>query len=132
MTRQWKWVLGVVVGLVVAVPLGTWVYLNVIEEDAPPPLTLDTAASGQAATSTSAPTPSTSTSTTATAVTGVTTATTAPPAASAVSGGWHPTTGSVLGYRVKEVLFGQSNEAVGRTSDVTGSMTINGATVSAV
>ena len=37
--------------------------------------------------------------------------------------------GSVAGYRVGEVLFGQGTEAVGRTSDVTGSLTISGATI---
>jgi polyisoprenoid-binding protein YceI len=38
--------------------------------------------------------------------------------------------GSVVGYRVNEVLFGQTNVAVGRTSAVTGSMTVNAKTVS--
>jgi polyisoprenoid-binding protein YceI len=130
MMRYWKWVLGAIVGLVIAIPLGTWVYINVIEGDPPPPLTLDTAGSGQ--------TGATSTSTTAvaaasptTTVAGATTPTTAA-AGAAVAESWRPTTGSVLGYRVKEVLFGQSNEAVGRTSDVTGSLSIAGATVSGV
>ena len=39
--------------------------------------------------------------------------------------------GSQAGYRVKEVLFGQSVEAVGRTSNVDGALTINGTTVEA-
>jgi len=34
-----------------------------------------------------------------------------------------------LGYRVKEVLFGQSTEGVGRTNAVTGSLSIAGSTV---
>ncbi len=38
-------------------------------------------------------------------------------------------TGSVVGYRVKEVLFGQDNIAVGRTSTITGQLKINGTTV---
>ncbi len=41
------------------------------------------------------------------------------------------TSASVAGYRVKETLSGQSKEAVGRTTDVEGSLTINGTTVSA-
>jgi polyisoprenoid-binding protein YceI len=130
-SRTWKWIVGVIVGVAVAIPAGTWLYINVIEGDAPPPLTLDSANSGPT-TTTTAPV-ATSTSTTSPAPVGGTSPTTAPAATdSGVAGTWRPTTGSVLGYRVKEVLFGQSNEAVGRTSDITGSMTINGASVSAV
>src|SRR5262249_52991312 len=42
---------------------------------------------------------------------------------------WQVASGSQAGYRVKEVLFGQSTTAVGRTSNVTGSITLDGATV---
>ena len=35
-----------------------------------------------------------------------------------------------MGYRVKETLFGQSTEAVGRTNSVTGSLAISGSSVS--
>jgi polyisoprenoid-binding protein YceI len=45
------------------------------------------------------------------------------------SGTWHATTASTVGYRVHEVLFGQNNEAVGRTHAVTGSITLSRATV---
>ncbi len=38
---------------------------------------------------------------------------------------------SVVGYRVKEVLFGQSNVAVGRTTSISGSMKVSGTTVTA-
>ena len=132
MQRYWKWILGAIVAVAVAIPAGTWLYINVIEGDAPPPLTLDSAASGQV-TTTSSVAPAPSTSTTAIPAAGATVpTTTAAPSESALSGTWRPTSGSILGYRVKEVLFGQSNEAVGRTSAVTGSMTINGASVSAV
>jgi polyisoprenoid-binding protein YceI len=41
------------------------------------------------------------------------------------------TTVSQAGYRVNEVLFGQNNEAVGRTSAVTGDATIQGTKVTA-
>jgi polyisoprenoid-binding protein YceI len=43
-----------------------------------------------------------------------------------VEGMWKATTKSIVGYRVKETLLGQSTEATGRTSAVTGSMTIAG------
>lgn len=39
--------------------------------------------------------------------------------------------GSQVGYRVREVLFGQGAEAVGRTQDVTGTITISGSSVTA-
>jgi polyisoprenoid-binding protein YceI len=123
MKRYWKLVLGAFVGIAIAIPAGTWVYIHVIQDDPPPPLTLDTAASGQVTTTTgvvSSPT----------TLAGPTATTSAPPAAGAET--WRPTPASILGYRVKEVLFGQSNDAVGRTSGITGSMTINGASVSAV
>jgi polyisoprenoid-binding protein YceI len=48
-----------------------------------------------------------------------------------VSGSWAVTTGSVVGYRVNEVLLGQNTTAVGRSSDVTGHLTIDGSTVTA-
>jgi polyisoprenoid-binding protein YceI len=54
-----------------------------------------------------------------------------PVAAGPVSGTWTVTTGSEAGYRVQEILFGQSHTAVGRTSKVTGGMVISGTTVDA-
>src|SRR4051794_8019398 len=62
--------------------------------------------------------------------------TAAPVAASAASatgidGAWKITDGTQVGYRVKEKLFGQSTEAVGRTSTVTGQLTAAGTTISA-
>lgn len=122
MTRYWKWVLGAVVAIAIAVPAGTWVYINVIQDDPPPPLTLDTAASGPVTTTSAVTSPKTLAGPTAT---------TASPAATGAET-WRPTPASILGYRVKEVLFGQSNDAVGRTSTITGSLSISGASVSAV
>jgi len=49
---------------------------------------------------------------------------------SSMDGSWKVVSGSVAGYRVKEVLMGQDNTAVGRTNDITGSVTVNGTTVS--
>jgi polyisoprenoid-binding protein YceI len=95
----------VVVAAAVLVVGGTFVYINFIQDDAPEKLTLEsdssttTAAGGTSATS------------------------------SDISGTWKAGTGSTAGYRAKEVLFGQSTEAVGRTTDVTGDLVIDGTTV---
>jgi polyisoprenoid-binding protein YceI len=60
---------------------------------------------------------------------------TASPAAAGTSAGtagtWDAGTGSVVGYRVNEVLLGQNATAVGRSSSVTGHLTISGTTVTA-
>jgi len=45
------------------------------------------------------------------------------PATGSVSGNWKAVDGSQAGYRVEEVLNGQSNTAVGRTTAVTGGLT---------
>lgn len=123
MRNLWKWVVGAVVGVAVLVTGGTYVYIHFIEGTAPAPLTLDSAGS-----TSQTPPPATSPST------GAPTSTTAAAATTAASGAttYTPTSTSVLGYRVKETLFGQANEAVGRTSDITGSLTLDGATVSSV
>ena len=124
MSKAWKIVIAAVVGVVIAIPVGTYVYIHFIAGDPPPPLTLDSgpgSAAQLATPTTTAP---------AAGATAASTSTTVVATAAALN--YKPTSASVLGYRVKEVLFGQSNEAVGRTSDITGSMTLNGATVSAV
>jgi polyisoprenoid-binding protein YceI len=105
---MWKWIVGIPLALVVLVSGGTWVYLNVLRDPAPERLSLD---SGDAATTTAPPT------TTAAAA-----------GASSVDGQWKVTAGSQAGYRVPEVLNGQNAEAVGRTGDVTGTLTIAGTT----
>jgi len=48
-----------------------------------------------------------------------------------LDGTWKVGPGSQAGYRVEEILFGQSNTAVGRTTAVTGQLTIGGSQVSA-
>ena len=110
--RNAKIAIGAVVALVVLAVGGTWVYINVIKDDAPEKLSLD------------------DTSTTTAAATGdsTTTAPTGSPG-TATDGDWSATGESVVGYRAKEVLFGQSTEGVGRTSKVTGKMTISGTSV---
>ena len=48
-----------------------------------------------------------------------------------LDGTWKVASGSQAGYRVKEILFGQNHEAVGRTSAVTGDAAIQGTRVTA-
>jgi polyisoprenoid-binding protein YceI len=48
-----------------------------------------------------------------------------------LDGSWDVTSGSQVGYRVKEILFGQRAEAVGRTRSVSGKAEVREATVSA-
>lgn len=126
MGKVLKWVIGGVVAVAVLVSAGTFVYIHFIQGTPPARLTLESGSSSQPA-----DTPATSATSTPS-----TTASTTPSAAAAtgsgVSGTYQPTPASVVGYRVKEILFGQSNEAVGRTSDVSGSMTVDGARVTDV
>ena len=103
------WLLGGLAVLVVLVVGGTWLYIHVIEGPAPAPLSLK---SGASSTATSAGPNSAGT-------------------AATVAGTWRVSPGSIVGYRVNEVLAGQNNVAVGRTSNVTGSLTIRGGSVTA-
>jgi len=103
------WLLGGLAALVILVAGGTWLYIHVIEGPAPAPLSLK---SGASSNTTSAGPNSAST-------------------AAAVAGMWRVSAGSIVGYRVNEVLAGQNNVAVGRTSNVTGSLTIRGTSVTA-
>jgi polyisoprenoid-binding protein YceI len=107
---HWKrWLAIGVAALAIAVVGGPYVYIHFIEGKAPPLLAF------------ASPSPSSSDGN----------ATTSGQSATTADGGWTVTSDSVVGYRVNEVLFGQSNEAVGRTSAVTGSITIDGKTVTA-
>jgi polyisoprenoid-binding protein YceI len=125
--RLGVWLLGGLAALAILVVGGTWLYIHVIEGPAPAPLSLQSAPSspaasasaGSASSAPSASAPATGTAATGAAATGT------------VAGTWHVTTGSIVGYRVNEVLAGQNNVAVGRTSDISGRMTINGTTVRA-
>ena len=107
-TWSWKRWLAIGLGVVlVLVVVGPWVYIHLIEGPAPAPLGLGS----PSAAATGAP------------------ASSIDPANA--GGEWAIADGSVVGYRVAEVLFGQDNEAVGRTDAITGSMTIDGTTVTA-
>lgn len=102
-----RWAIAAVAAAAVVAVAGPWIYIHWIEGDPPARLSLADATS--------------STSTTAApAATGTSTG---------IDGTWTVATGSQAGYRVSEVLFGQDTEAVGRTTGVTGSMTIAGTSV---
>jgi polyisoprenoid-binding protein YceI len=95
-------------GLVVLVSAGTWVYLNLIRDDPPERLSLDAAGEATGTTVTTA---------------SASAATVAP---DAVDGRWTVGEGSEAGYRVPEILNGQRTEAVGRTDQLEGELTIAG------
>jgi len=102
-----RWIIAIVVAAVVLVVGGTFVYIHFIEPDPAPRLTLSPV----------------------TTTTGRAGATAASSALVPLTGTWKIASGTTVGYRVHEVLFGQSNEATGRTTSVTGQLTINGTTV---
>ncbi|MFA5774839.1 MAG: YceI family protein [Ilumatobacteraceae bacterium] len=86
--------------LLVAAVVGPWLYINVIKDDPPPRLTLDT-------------------------VPAETTTSIAVADAQGIDGEWSVAAGSVVGYRVKEILLGQDSEGVGRSNAVTGSLLLS-------
>ena len=115
-------VLGLV-AVVVVVAVGAvavpWIYINLVKQDAPEALTLDSAVA-----TTLEPAVSTTVAPTLEPV--VSTTVVPEVAVSALDGQWPVVNESVVGYRVQEVIVGQSTEGVGRTSAVEGSLTIVG------
>jgi polyisoprenoid-binding protein YceI len=97
-----RWIIGIVVVALLVIVGGPFVYFHFIQGDPPPKLSLKTT-----------PVPTT----------------VAGEKPSALAGTWNVASGSVVRYRVKEVLFGQSGTAVGSTDAVTGSAKITGTTV---
>lgn len=93
-----------IVAVVVLITGGTYIYIHFINGDAEAELSVNTD----------------------------TTSTSAVPAPTDFNGNWTVASGSQAGYRVNEVLFGQSTTAVGRTNDVTGSMNIANNSVTSV
>ena len=106
-----KLLLLIPVGLVVLLAGGVLLYTKVIADDPPERLTFSEGSG--------------------TTVAGGSSPTTGGPAASAspIAGTWKVAPPSQAGYRAKEILFGQSVTAVGRTDAVTGEMTIQGTSV---
>jgi polyisoprenoid-binding protein YceI len=104
--RRWAlWLAGAAAAVVVLAVGGTFIYIHLISGPTPAPLSLK-------------PSPGSSSSAPA-----------GESAATSLTGTWKTATGSVVGYRVKEVLFGQNHVAVGRTGAITGHLTISGTTV---
>lgn len=90
--------------LIALVVGGPWIYINVIRDDAPSELVLSDAATVPAETTVLAEPVD-------------------------VNGIWRVGAGSLAGYRVDEILFGQNVTAVGRTEAVTGEFVIEGESV---
>ena len=147
-----RWALWAVIGVVAVVALGfgaILIYANFINDPADE-LTTDDLTERLTDPTTTAPDTTTDTTTDTTADTTapeVTAADTtlpdvAPPPTlpddanattdsdiDAVSGVWLATEASELGYRVEEILFGVNTAGVGRTNQITGSLTIDGTAV---
>lgn len=105
--RRLTLLVGIPIALALVAVAGSFVYVNFIADDAPDRLAVGTGDDQVAS------------------------VTTRPDQGSGVDGEWAVTDGSQAGYRVEEILFGQSATAVGRTSEVSGSITITGQTVNA-
>jgi polyisoprenoid-binding protein YceI len=107
-SRHWlRWVIAGAAAVIVVGVGGPFIFIHFIEGKAPAPLSLNATASASASA-------------------GGQTVSSGPAA-----GTWTVASGSVVGYRVKEVLAGQSQTAVGRTSSVTGHLTITATTAAA-
>jgi polyisoprenoid-binding protein YceI len=104
--RHWlRWLLAAIAGLIILAAAGPFVYIHFFDGSTPAALSLKN--------------PPSSTATANTTATGP------------VAGTWTVGSGSIVGYRVNEVLLGQNATAVGRTTSVTGHLTIAGTTVTA-
>ena len=134
--KTWmKWAIAAVVVVILGVVGGPFVYINFIKDDPPDRFSLD---EGDASTATTGATSTTTAAAGGGATVASDPAATTPPASAAPSAPaaagtvWtvDPAT-SAVGYRVVEVLFGQDTEGVGRTSAVTGQLTLSGTQVTA-
>jgi polyisoprenoid-binding protein YceI len=115
--RHWlRWLVGAIAAAAVLAAAGPFVYIHFFNR-APAALSLTPSAGGSASASASAGTGGTAAAGTA--------------ASGAVAGTWTVGSGSVVGYRVNEVLLGQNATAVGRTTSVSGHLTIAGTTATA-
>ena len=137
MKRYWKWIVGGVVGLIILVVAGSFIYAKVInkadpafgEDDVNAKLdaattTVGAADPAAAVTTTVAADPATPTTTVVTQST-----TAADTAAGGADGVWNIQPPSEVGYRVDETISGFATTANGRTQSITGTMTADGTTI---
>jgi polyisoprenoid-binding protein YceI len=113
---------------------GPFVYIHFFNGSTPAALSLPAASSSASGPSSPGGTATAATATGGTASGGTATASTAAgntTTGGALAGTYSAGSGSVVGYRVNEVLLGQSTTAVGRTTSVTGHLTIAGTTATA-
>ncbi len=115
MRRHWlRWLIAGIIVVVVLAVGGPFLYIHFFNGSTPAALKLPTASSSGSASSSPG---------------GTATASTA--GSGSLAGTYSVGSGSVVGYRVNEVLLGQSTTAVGRTSSVTGHLTIAGTAATA-
>ncbi|MCU1364989.1 MAG: YceI family protein [Ilumatobacteraceae bacterium] len=142
-----KIVIGVVLAGIIGATAGPFIYIHFIKSDAPKSAEqqgLPTRSSDTATTIATNTIATTTIATTAVSTPGTTAATTTPSTATAAStpapsvGAENykltmssDVTANYVGYRVTENLFGQDTEGVGRTTAVTGSLTLDGSAISA-
>ena len=118
MRRHWlRWLIAGIIVVVVLAVAGPFVYIHFFNGSTPSALSL--APSG---------TPSAGSGSGSASASGAGTSTATATATGSVTGTWTAGSGSVVGYRVNEVLLGQNATAVGRTTSVTGQLTIRGTT----
>ena len=112
--RIGRWLAGAIAVVGVLAVAGPFVYINFFREDPPPPLSFDAldAAASEAGSASDASAEQTS-------------------SVAGEQSQWSVVQPSQAGYRVDEVLSGQSVTAVGRTETVDGTVTIEGTTVTA-
>ena len=115
--RHWlRWLIGGIVVLAALAAAGPFIYIHFFNA-APSALSLTPGNSSSPSSGSTASSAGTATANTA--------------ASGAVAGTWTVGSGSVVGYRVNEVLLGQNATAVGRTTSVTGHLTIQGTAATA-
>ena len=115
--RHWlRWLIGGIVVLAALAAAGPFIYIHFFNA-APSALSLTPGNSSSPSSGSTASSAGTATANTA--------------ASGSVAGTWTVGSGSVVGYRVNEVLLGQHATAVSRTTSVTGHLTIAGTTATA-
>ena len=123
-----RWIKWVALGVVAAVVLffaGIFVYANFINDS---PDALDESDLSNALVATTEPTDDVTTTQAPTTEAPATES----PSADSFDGDWVPTTASEFGYRVEEVLAGVNTTAVGRSNEIEGLLTIEGAAATVV